>query len=257
MPAAPAANDAAANALSGLVECTRAVLRAHDESQLASTLCSVLTESGVYSEASITFVDVDGPGARGARPHYAGPREEFKSEPERFWSLPAHQQLFQSVLDKRSPALGEPASGRAALPLIVEGRVVAILALATRDQRFIDAGEFKQLQALAADISWGLARLREAARRHAMGTSERRLRETFEHAGVGITRIDLNGRFIEVNQKFCEMLGYERDELIGRATRDVTVAEDYGAGPGFREEARHGRTGTLTGKSATSARTAA
>ena len=52
---------------------------------------------------------------------------------------------------------------------------------------------------------------RSTAELRQIAGSERRLRETFEHAGVGITRIDMHGIFIEVNQKFCEMLGYTRE----------------------------------------------
>jgi PAS domain-containing protein len=48
------------------------------------------------------------------------------------------------------------------------------------------------------------ARLQRDAQRRAVAASERRLRETFEHAGVGITRIDVDGRYVEVNRKFCE-----------------------------------------------------
>jgi PAS domain-containing protein len=49
------------------------------------------------------------------------------------------------------------------------------------------------------------ARLQRDAQRRAVAASERRLRETFEHAGVGVTRMDVDGRYVEVNQKFCEV----------------------------------------------------
>ncbi len=73
------------------------------------------------------------------------------------------------------------------------------------------------------------------------------MRGTLEHLGVGITRIDHRGCFLEINQKFCDILGYSREELIGRATREVTVPEDYGPGPAFREQAQRGQATVLTG----------
>ena len=51
--------------------------------------------------------------------------------------------------------------------------------------------------------------------------SERRLRETFEQAAVGITRVDLDGRIVDVNEKFCQLLGYAKDELLGRSVQRV------------------------------------
>jgi len=67
--------------------------------------------------------------------------------------------------------------------------------------------------------------------------SERQFHEMFDQAVVGITRTDPNGVLVDVNEKFCEMLGYSRDELVGRHNRDITHPDDYGHGAKFREEA--------------------
>ena len=48
---------------------------------------------------------------------------------------------------------------------------------------------------------------------HALRASEERLRATFNQAAVGIIVTDLNGRFLEANQRFCDILGYSFDEL--------------------------------------------
>ncbi|MDR5805791.1 PAS domain S-box protein [Caballeronia sp. LZ001] len=52
--------------------------------------------------------------------------------------------------------------------------------------------------------------------------SEERFRGTFENAAVGIAHCDLEGRFLRVNQRACEIVGYERDALLGKRLRDVT-----------------------------------
>ena len=62
----------------------------------------------------------------------------------------------------------------------------------------------------------------------AMKASEERYRAMFENAAVGITRVDLNAVLVDVNQKFCEMLGYTRDELIGKAVKYVIHPDDNG-----------------------------
>ncbi|HUP95214.1 MAG TPA: EAL domain-containing protein [Burkholderiales bacterium] len=141
-----------------------------------------------------------------------------------------------------------PAKGRIALPIVLQQETIAVLELRTPAGSPVEAGELEQLQALAVDVSLALEKLRADGQRQTITMSEKKLRDTFEHAGVGITRIDPDGHFIEVNQKFCDMLGYSREELIGRATRDVTMPEDYGSGPAFRKNARPGDGAVLTGE---------
>jgi diguanylate cyclase (GGDEF)-like protein/PAS domain S-box-containing protein len=87
----------------------------------------------------------------------------------------------------------------------------------------------------AADRERAARRSAEAALRE----SEQRLRETFEQAAVGITRVDLDGVLVDVNEKFCEMLGYSRRELLGRHVRDITHPGDYGQGARYRSELAH------------------
>jgi diguanylate cyclase (GGDEF)-like protein/PAS domain S-box-containing protein len=70
--------------------------------------------------------------------------------------------------------------------------------------------------------------------------NEERYRAMFENAAVGITRVDLNGVLVDVNQKFCDMLGYARTELIGKAVKDITHSDDYGQGAALRGEVTQG-----------------
>lgn len=60
----------------------------------------------------------------------------------------------------------------------------------------------------------------------ALRASEERFRGTFENAAVGITHCDLHGRYLRVNQKYCEIAGYSREELLGRSINDLTHRED-------------------------------
>ncbi len=59
--------------------------------------------------------------------------------------------------------------------------------------------------------------------------SEERFRGTFENAAVGIAHEDLNGRFLRLNEKFCAILGYPSNELVGKALSEVTYPEDMAA----------------------------
>lgn len=56
--------------------------------------------------------------------------------------------------------------------------------------------------------------------------SERLFRATFYHAAVGISRVAIDGRWLEVNDKLCEITGYSREELLTKTVQDITYHED-------------------------------
>ncbi|HUJ27065.1 MAG TPA: PAS domain S-box protein, partial [Myxococcales bacterium] len=59
--------------------------------------------------------------------------------------------------------------------------------------------------------------------------SESRARAMFDQAGVGMARIDAeSGQLAAVNEEFCRMTGYTREELIGRRWQELTHPADVG-----------------------------
>ncbi|MGB3200041.1 MAG: PAS domain S-box protein [Nodosilinea sp.] len=56
--------------------------------------------------------------------------------------------------------------------------------------------------------------------------SETRFRAVFEQAAVGMARVNLQGQWIQVNQKLCSILGYQADELIDHPLQDITYEGD-------------------------------
>ncbi|HXV98807.1 MAG TPA: PAS domain S-box protein [Anaerolineae bacterium] len=63
----------------------------------------------------------------------------------------------------------------------------------------------------------------------ALQASEALLRATFEQATVGITYVDVHGKFFQANDWFCQMLGYSRDELLTMNVAEVTHPDDLEA----------------------------
>ncbi|HBB30674.1 MAG TPA: hypothetical protein DDZ80_18475 [Cyanobacteria bacterium UBA8803] len=56
--------------------------------------------------------------------------------------------------------------------------------------------------------------------------SEERFRATFEQAAVGIKHTSIEGKLIRVNQKFCDIVGYTREELLGLSCQVLTHPDD-------------------------------
>jgi diguanylate cyclase (GGDEF)-like protein/PAS domain S-box-containing protein len=69
-----------------------------------------------------------------------------------------------------------------------------------------------------------ISRRRRAER--ALRDSELRFRGTFEQAAVGIAMVDVDGRWLRVNRKLCDILDYAARELRQLTTRDVTHPDD-------------------------------
>lgn len=51
----------------------------------------------------------------------------------------------------------------------------------------------------------------------------------FEHAPLGMAHTDMNGRWLRVNQRFCDLLGYTQAEMMNLTYRDLTLPEDFPA----------------------------
>jgi PAS domain S-box-containing protein len=72
-------------------------------------------------------------------------------------------------------------------------------------------------------------RLREAERvrgEEALRESEALYAVTFNKAAVGIAHTAPDGRWLRVNDRFCEILGYAREELVRLRFQDITHASD-------------------------------
>jgi PAS domain S-box-containing protein len=59
--------------------------------------------------------------------------------------------------------------------------------------------------------------------------SEARLRAVFDQAAAGFARTDLNGRFLEVNDRFCAIVHRTREELLTLRMGDITHPDDLPA----------------------------
>lgn len=75
--------------------------------------------------------------------------------------------------------------------------------------------------------------MRDIARREqavgAVRESEERFRSIFEQAAIGVAQVAPDGRWLCVNQRLCDIVGYAREELLEMAVQDITCADDLPA----------------------------
>lgn len=63
----------------------------------------------------------------------------------------------------------------------------------------------------------------------------------FENSPIGIVILSLDGNFLDVNPAFCQMLGYSREELIGKHFISITHPDDVYKSKEFTEEIQSGK----------------
>ncbi|WP_152093193.1 PAS domain S-box protein [Rhizobium dioscoreae] len=77
----------------------------------------------------------------------------------------------------------------------------------------------------------------------ALRESEERIRAVISQSATGIAQCELDGRFVQVNGRFCEIVGYAESELLGMRMHDITYPDD------LRENTRMFETMMATGES--------
>ena len=102
-------------------------------------------------------------------------------------------------------------------------------------------GQERHLDISAARVGDGLSYTwRDVTDRHEaarqLAESEERLRVTIESAIVGMCLASEYGRFILVNPALCQMLGREREALLGMRWQDVTHPDDMAVDEGLTND---------------------
>ena len=141
---------------------------------------------------------------------------------EEHWLKTLHPEDRDRVLaeEERTDATGEPFEMEYRV-IASDGGVVWVRdhAVLVRDE----AGRPLYWQGVQFDIT-DQKRTEEALRE-----SEERFRATFEQAAVGMAHVDLDGRWLHVNEKLLEIVGYGREELLGLTFQDITHPDDLDA----------------------------
>ncbi|WP_051283714.1 PAS domain S-box protein [Desulforegula conservatrix] len=65
--------------------------------------------------------------------------------------------------------------------------------------------------------------------KNALIESQQHFRTIFDQAAVGICYVDLSGKFLKVNNRFCEITAYTEEELYNITFKEITHPDDLGA----------------------------
>jgi hemerythrin-like metal-binding protein/PAS domain S-box-containing protein len=88
---------------------------------------------------------------------------------------------------------------------------------------WLENGELDGLQGFITDVSELRRKTLELEK------SERKFKSYFEMPLSGVAIFDTQCRWVEVNDRMCEIVGYSREELLGFTWMDVTYHDDMGS----------------------------
>ena len=112
------------------------------------------------------------------------------------------------------------------VPVMRQGQVLAVLGVGNKPVDYTE----KDVETVnfLADVTWEIGNRRRA--QEARRDSEKRYRRLFEAAGDGIVMVDaVAGQVLEVNPALLELLGCDREALVGRALWDIASFKSIAA----------------------------
>jgi len=149
----------------------------------------------------------------------------------------------------------ETASGRRASDLVhqplttvhpelaANNELAAVEDCCRQQHTYENLGTLYTLDGAAASVSWHAAPVFRGERLEflvclvsevsespefvrALRNSEKRYRNLFEHGRVAKAVVAPDGRFLKVNQSYCDLVGYDKEELLGAHSSSVLREED-------------------------------
>lgn len=121
-------------------------------------------------------------------------------------------------------------------PMIRDEKVVGLISVGNRDGGYEPEHQYI-LESLAPTVLQVLMKKRAELE---LQTSETRLRAFFENDAVGAAELSLEGRFLQVNNRLCQITGYSEEELLGMTPQDLSPPEDAQCDREFLNAYLHG-----------------
>jgi diguanylate cyclase (GGDEF)-like protein/PAS domain S-box-containing protein len=234
-----------------LSECNQAIVRCTSEDELFPQVCRfavqyggmVLAWIGRLDEASGRVVPVasygegadflqglEVPSRLEESPLAAGVTASSIRELRPFWIQDYLDDVRTAPWHELATAAGW--RGAAAFPLTRNGAVFGALTLYAAETDAFDDEIRNLLSEMALDISFALTLFARESERQRMEQSlresESRFRDLYEKAPLPYQSLDVEGNILEVNEAWLNLLGRERDEVIGRFIGDFMADVSIG-----------------------------
>jgi len=235
-------------ALETLSEGTQVLVHAVDESSLLSDLCQTIVSAGGYPLAFVGFIDDES--KRLNRVATAGIVEaleglEFGWGDDELGSGPIGDTVRTGEVHIENDILHsgviEPRRVRAerygirsgcSFPLRVQDELIGMVAIFSAQANYFGPSEVATLGELVDELAYGIGRLRDAERLASnealIRESDERFRLAFDYNMAPMLFSDFEDRVIAVNDSFCRMVGFTREELLGHDSKQFTYPDDIG-----------------------------
>ncbi|HBE19042.1 MAG TPA: hypothetical protein DEG17_05970 [Cyanobacteria bacterium UBA11149] len=105
-------------------------------------------------------------------------------------------------------------------PLLPQTEVKTGINLSNSDREYLEQ------ETVEEQLSQTFLRESEESLEERLRESEERFRATFEQAAVGIKHKSIDGKLLRVNQKFCDIVGYTRQEILAMKSWTITHPDD-------------------------------
>ncbi|MFH1148856.1 MAG: PAS domain S-box protein [Actinomycetota bacterium] len=126
----------------------------------------------------------------------------------------------ENIAEAVPAAAEEGATAFVIVPLRTSDGVIGCLNMGSHERDSIPEEVTNLLETLAGQVALAISRARLAA---AVRAGEEKYRQIYENAGEGIFSFDLNMMLVDVNPRVCELVGYTREELVGRHIFDLGI----------------------------------
>ncbi|MGH7538089.1 MAG: response regulator [Gemmatimonadales bacterium] len=135
---------------------------------------------------------------------------------------PMHSSAVAELIPDRAWVVQEGIAAFAGYPLLVEDRVAGVLAVFC--PRPLPEFAFEAVGAVAHQLAVGIERRRAEEQ---LRQSQERFSKVFRASPIGIAiTTEQGGQYVDVNDAFLALVGYERKEVIGRTAFEIGVWRD-------------------------------
>ena len=153
--------------------------------------------------------------------------EKGEGLPGHVWSTGKPRWLLDVVRDADFPRAASAAKyglhSAFAYPVVIGDRVSGVIEFFTRRIREPEADLLEMMGTVAGSLGQFIER---KTAEEQLRDSEERFRSIFGQTVAGIAQTDMTGRFVLVNQRYCEMVGRPAEELTGLRMQDITHPDD-------------------------------